>query len=223
VSDDLIKNERNAVMTLRTGVTRYAEHLREAMAHARKDLTAQHRRAEGAVEQRRNALQRAERELKQARAALAQCREDCGGLERQLAAASQCAAQSKQEFDKARRAAQILAQAQRELTSTMQGIESKVGEHSSVASSALADLEARLAELGGGNHLLQKGAAVAIGVATFAELINPVKDIGNALNAVGIQNPVSDPSYTDMVERHDEQALDYVVEQSHERRKDGRS
>lgn len=197
MSGDLVRNERNAVSMLRSAVSRYAENLREAMVQARRDVAARHRDAEAVVEQRRDQLNRADREVQQARAALAQCRFDCGGLERQVVAASQRQNHCRQELAKARRGAQLIAQAQHELTSVMQGIESKVGEHSSVASSALVDLEYRLTALGGGGHgAWQRISGVAVGVATLTELINPGIDIANVVSAAGLQNPIADATYS---------------------------
>lgn len=213
MSGDLIRNERNAVSMLRSAVSRYAENLREAMVQARRDVAARQRDAEGVVEQRRDQLKHADREVQQARAALSQCRFDCGGLEHRVVAASQRQSQCTQELAKARRGAQLIAQAQHELSSVMQGIESRVGEHSSVASSALADLGSRLTALGGGsNGSWQRISGVAVGLATLTELMNPGIDMANVVSAAGLQNPMADATYSQSVARHDGQALDYVVE-----------
>ncbi len=148
MSDDLVRAEVNAVRALKLGVERYAEQIRDALRNARREVAAADRKAQEEVERRRSEVQKREHELRQVETALRrQCQENCGRLQQQVAAAAQRLAEAKQPLDRARKAAQLTATAQSELLQALQAIETTVGEHSSVASSALASLDAKLAEL----------------------------------------------------------------------------
>ena len=173
MSADAVKNEVSAVRDLRGAVRRYAEHIRDADADSRREVAAADHEAREAVERRRSQLHRAEQELRQARSALAQCQENCGGLQRAVADAQERQAQAKRQFDNARRAAQLTSSAQSDLLKVLQTIDAVVGEHSSVASSALATLEIRLCQLphfdlGAAVHNALLGTGVAAEIAVSA-------------------------------------------------------
>lgn len=225
MTDDLVRNEVNALRHLSKGITRYAEQVREALSQARRDILAMQRKAEGVLEVRRSTLQRAERELSQAKAALAQCRES-GELQQRVRVATQWHAEAKPDLDRARRAAQTVEAAQSDLVRVLQTSESAVGEQSSVASSALASLAARLEALphmdvGHAVHNLAVGTAV--GLEIFGATMNLGRVAGNALQAGGIDTPLRDQSISEMVEHDKEEQQHYVIEQNAEREKRVRS
>lgn len=171
MSDDLVKAEAQAVRQLRHAVSRYAEQLREVLAQSRREVAMAERNAQDAVAQRVADVRRAEQELQAAQAALAGCQENCGGLARAVNAAQQLVARAKLQLEHARQAAQLLAVAQSDLLKVLQHVEASIGEHSSVASSALASLDAKLSQLphfdlGAAVHGLVLGAGVAAGLAT---------------------------------------------------------
>lgn len=222
MSDDLVRAEVNAVRALKHGVERYADQVRDALGHARREVAAADRRAQEAVERRRSEVQKREHELRQAEAALRQCQENCGALQQHVAAASRRLAEAKQSLDRARRAAQLTATAQAELLKVLQTTEATVGEHSSVASSALAALDAKLADLPklGISHAIHNLAVgTAVGVEIMGATMNLSPTVGNAFQAVGVSNPLADPSITEMVERQKDQERDYVIEQDYEAKK----
>ncbi|RLV47708.1 hypothetical protein D9V37_16295 [Nocardioides mangrovicus] len=213
---DQVKNERPAVKSLRTGVTRFAETMREAMALARKDLAAQRRSAEQSVESRRSQLQRAERELQNAKSALSQCRDNCGPLRARVSALTARTAECKQQLDKSRRAVQLIAQADHDLGGVMRGIESKVAEHSSLASSALADLDAKIATLRGTfeQHLRSAGTGLVVGAEIFGAGHGAAMDLSNAAHAFDISTSGGDASIADLVERQNETNRHYVLDET---------
>ncbi len=101
----------------------------------------------------------------------------------------------------------------------LQTVESAVGEQSSVASSALASLDAKLASLphvdvGHAVHNLAVGTAV--GVEIFGASMNLGRVAANAATVFGVELPVRDQSVSEMVEHQNEQAADYVIHKSQE-------
>lgn len=222
MTDDLVRAEVNAVRALKHGVGRYAEQIRDELGHARREMAAADRKAQEAVERRRSEAQKREQELRQAEAALRQCQENCGGMQQQVASAAQRLAEAKQLLDRARKGAQLTATAQSELLKVLQTTEATVGQHSSVASSALASLDAKLAELlklgvGHAIHSLVVGAAVTVEI--VGATINLGRTAGNALQAANLNIPLRDHSVTEMVEHRQEQERDYVIEQDFESKK----
>lgn len=214
MSDDLVKAEVQAVRALKQGVGRYAEQIREASAQARREVAAADRKAREALERRRSEVRKREQDLRQVQAALRQCREDCGGLRRQGEAAAQRLAEAREALDHARKAAQLTSTAQADLLKTLQNIEASVGEHSSVASSALASLDGKLAslphfDLGSTVHGLLAGTAVSVQV--LAATANFDRLVGDAAQAVNVNLPGRDHSVTEMVKHRREQEADYVV------------
>lgn len=219
MSDDLVKAEVQAVRALKQGVGRYAEQIRGASAQARREIAAADRKTQEALERRRSEVRKREQELRQLQAALRQCREDCGGLRRQAETAAQRLAEAGQALDRARKAAQLTATAQTDLLKTLQNIEATVGEHSSVASSALASLDSQLAslphfDLGSAVHDLLAGTAVSVetvaAVASFGRLA------GDAAHAVNVNFPIRDHSVAEMVEHRKDQEADYVIKKDTE-------
>lgn len=222
MSDDLVRAEVHAVRDLRQGVSRYAEHIRDAAAQARREVAAADRKAQEAVERRRSQLQCREQEFRVAQAALAQCRENCGGLEQEVNVAGQRHAEAAGLLDRARKAAQLTAAAQSDLLKVLQTVEGKVGEQSSVASSALARLDAKLAELPHFDlgHAVHNGlGGIVVGVEIMGATMNLGRVTGNALAAFDVNTPVRDHSISEMVEHQDESAAQYVVNLQHEAEK----
>lgn len=208
-----------AVRALKHGVERYAEHVRDALGQARRDMAAADRKANEAVEGRRTEMQRCERNFREAEAALRQCQENCGGVQRQVAEAAQRHAEAKQGYDKARKAAQITATAQSELAKAGQTVESAVGQHSSVASSALASLDAKLADLpkfGLGDAVHSALATTAVTAEVLAHTVGFGRIAGNALQAANINNSFKEDSITEMVEHRQDQERDYKVQKDFE-------
>lgn len=222
MSDDLVRAEVHAVRNLRKGVSRYSEHVRDAAAQARREVAAADRKAQEAVARRRSELQRREQEFRAAQAALARCRENCGGLQQQVNVAAQRHAQANGQLGLARKAAQLTAAAQSDLLKVLQTVEGKVGEQSSVASSALARLDAKLAELphfdlGHSVHNVLGG--IVVGAEIVGATMNLGRVTGNALAAFDVNTPVRDKSISEMVEHQDESAAHYVVNLQHEAEK----
>jgi hypothetical protein len=141
--------EVKAIRNLRKAVIRYAEQMREATAAARHDAAAPVKRTAANLQQRKNHLERAIHELQQAQVALAACRDprQLAALQRAVTVAQAHADEARQFHAYAQKAARIAETAQSDLLKTMQALETIVGEHSSVSSSALASLEDRLAEI----------------------------------------------------------------------------
>ena len=222
MSDDLVKAEVNAVRALNLGIGRYAEQIRDAAGHARREIAAADRKVQEAVERRRSEVQKREQDLRQAEAALRQCRENCGGLQQQVTAATQRLAEAKQLLERARKAAELTATAQSDLLKVLQNTEATVGEHSSVASSALASLEAKLAELphfGVGHAIHNLAVGTAVGVEISGATISVGRVAGNALHAANVNFPLHDESITEMVEHRNDQERNYVIEQDFESKK----
>lgn len=222
MSDDLVRAEVHAVRNLRKGVSRYSEHVRDAAAQARREVAAADRKAQEAVARRRSELQRREQEFRAAQAALARCRENCGGLQQQVNVAAQRHAQAKEQLDRARKAAQLSAAAQSDLLKVLQTVEAKVGEQSSVASSALANLDAKLAELPHfdlGHTVHNVLGGIVVGVEITGAAMNLGRVTGNTLAALGVNTPLGDSSISEMREQEDEAAAHYVVNLQYEAEK----
>lgn len=222
MSDDLVRAEVNAVRALKHGVERYAEQIRDALGHARREVAAADCKVQGAVEHRRSVAQKREQDLRLAEAALRQCQDNCGGLHQQVAAAAQRLAEAKQLLDRARKAAQLTATAQSELLKVLQATEATVGEHSSVAASALASLDAKLAQLpkfGVGHAIHNLAVGTAVGAEILGATVNLGRMTGDALQAANVNVPLRDHSITEMVEHRREQERDYVNEQDFESKK----
>jgi hypothetical protein len=247
VSDDLVRAEAHAARALRHGVERYAEHIRGTAAHARREVAAADRNAQEAVERCRSELRHREEELKRAQAALTQClrspRSDCSRLRQQADAAAQRHTEARQRLERARQAAQITSGAQSDLIKALQAVGATVGEHSSVASSALASLDAKLAGLprldadnalssarlavnaapksSGWLHQIAAEAVVTAEVLGASLNLGPVA--GDAGAAVNVNLPARDHSITEMAERQTQQEIDYAGERAAEEAERARS
>ncbi len=222
MSDDLVRTEVNAVRALNHGIGRYAEQIRDAAGHARLEIAVVDRKVQEAVEHRRSELQKREQYLRQVVAALRQCRENCGELQQQVKAAELRLVEAKQLLERARKAAQLTTTAQSDLLKVLQNTEAAVGEHSSVASSALASLDAKLAELphfGVGQALHNLAVSTAVTVEVIGATISVGRVVGNALHTANVNLPLQDESITEMVEHRDDQERSYVIEQDFESRK----
>jgi hypothetical protein len=222
MSDDQHNKEVHAVRALKKAVGRYAEHLREAISQARREIGAASSKAQEAVEDRRRELQRCEQGLLAAQRALAGCHENCGGLQQQQHVAAQRHAEAKLALERARKASQILTSAQSDMLKVLQTVEAKVGEHSSIASSALADLDAKLVSLSAfdlGRTVQNILGGVLAATETSTSAIDLGRVGGNALAAANIITPVRDHSISEMVEHRDEAAQHYVIHQDFETRK----
>lgn len=222
MSDDLVKAEVSAVRALKHGIGRYAEQVRDAATEARRDIAAADSRAQEAVERRRSEVQKREQDLRQAETALRHCQENCGGLQQQVQAASRRLAEAKQLLERARKAAQVTATAQSDLLRVLQTIEATVGDHSSVASSALASLDSKLAELphfGVGSAIHSLAVGTAVGVEIFGATMSLGRVAGNALQVANVNFPIHDESISEMVEHRKDQERAYVIEQEFEAKK----
>lgn len=193
MTDDLVKAEVTAVLALKRGVERYAERVRGGLESARSELDAADRKAQDVVERRRADVKRREQELRSAEAALRHCQENCGGLQQVVAKASQALAEAQQRLDRARKGAQLIAEAKSGFTKAAHTADSIVGEHHSVASAALGNLEGKLRQISGvypamaqavaDIFLTKAGAEMltrAVGAAVGVHDIPPDPMIGNA-------------------------------------------
>lgn len=219
MSDDRVRAEANAVRALKTGVERYAEQVRVAVGHARREVAAADRQAREAVERRRSEVQKREQELRHAEEMRRQCKENCGGHRQRVASCTQGLAAAKQSFDRARKAAQLTATAQSDLLKILQTTEATVAQHSSVASSALASLDAKLAELpkfGVGHAVHNMAAGTVVGVEIFGATMDLGRLAGNALQAANITIPLRDVTITEMVGHREDQERDHVIKQDFE-------
>lgn len=189
--------EAEAVKTLKHGIERYAHQVREASSQARREMADLEHKVVDQVQRRHSELLRAERDLRSAQQALAKCRENCSDLQRQFAQACQHEREARKRYEQSRRAQSVVTQARSDLFHVLQRAESTVAENSSVASSALATLDAKLAEL---PHLSLGGAArgAVLTIATVARLTTPIPDathlVGNALAGIGIPNVAANSS-----------------------------
>lgn len=222
MSNDLVRAEASAVRALKQGIERYTAQIRDALGQARREMAAADRKAQEAVEHRRSEARKREQDLRRAEAALRQCQENCGGPQHEVSAAAQRLAEAQQLLDRARKAALLTASAQSELLKVLQTTEATVGEHSSVASSALASLNAKLASLpnfGAGHAIHNLAVGTAVGVEIFGATMNLGRVAGNALQAVNVDIPLRDHSIAEMVEHRKEQERDYVIGQGIEARR----
>lgn len=200
---DDIKNEASAVKTLGQAIARYAEQVRDAGSDARRDMAAIERSARDEVERRRAQLKQRELRVDSARAALRSGNDESGRLRAALRAAEQARAEAAKSLGSARKASTLLASAQSDLAKALQQSERVVGEHSSVASSALASLEARLSEITGPGHAgflrgVAIGVSVAFKAATAAPDLAPVA--GDFAAALGHENPFQHTSVAELRE-----------------------
>lgn len=214
MSDDLVKAEVHAVRALKHGIGRYAQQVRDAAARARREIAATDRKAQETVERRRSEMRKREQDLRRAEATLRQCRENCGGLQQQVQAASQRLADAQQLLDRATKAAHLTATAQSDLLKTLNNIEATIGEHSSVASSALASLDGKLAALqdfGVGQAMRSLAAGTVAAVEIFGASMNLGRVAGDALQAANVNFPIRDKTISEAVEHQREQEVDYVI------------
>ena len=222
VSADLVKAEVHAVRALKHGIERYAEQVRDAAAHARREIAEADRKTQDAVERRRSEMRKREQDLRQVEATLRQCHENCGELQQQVRQASQRLAQAKQMVDRATKAAQLTATAQSDLLKTLNNIEATIGENSSVASSALASLDAKLAalpHLGVGQATRSFAAGIVGAVEIVGASMNVGRVAGNALQAANVNFPIRDTTISEAVEHQREQEVDYVIKKDLEAKK----
>lgn len=215
MSDSMVKKQGQALKTLRRGVLRYSEQVRDVGTSARSQASDVHRKAEDAVERRRSNLRKCERELSAAQTALAACRENCGGLQRALATAQENCRVAKQQLVRAQKAVQLTAEAQSELAAAHVQAQAAVSEHSSIASSALARLDGMLAAMGQSNFLQGLKGAGQVLVVT-AEVVSAMGDggrlVANAAQALGADTRFADQSVTEMRERNESQQLYHLGE-----------
>ena len=182
--NDQVKAERAALRTLRDAVTRYAEQLRAAMAGARRDADALVKRAAEAERKRRAGLDRAVADLEQAEAALARCRDaqQVAALRGEVAAKRHHADERKRLLGYAKQAVKTAADARSDLLKVIQAQDPAVGEHSSIAAGALAQLESRLASIDPGSlgaHAAQGIKGLMVGGAFFADTVTGAGHVAN--------------------------------------------
>lgn len=222
MADHTVRNEVNAVRSLMTGITRYSEQIRAAVASARNDLRAAQTQAEDTVGRRRKGVQRAERQVAEARDAVANVQDERGRAqaEQRLRAAMQWLGETKQAAYQAQRAVQTIATIRSEIVGVLQAAEHAVAEQSSIASSALASLDAKLRELPHmdlGRSVQHAVAGGLIGMEMFGASMNLGRIGSNALAAGGINPPLRDTSITQLVERDQQEDEDYVIKDTAER------
>lgn len=211
---DTVRNEAKSVRKLKAGVEQYAGQLRAAMHDARHEMAAARRHAADVVQERRSTLRRAEQQLARAQAELACCQENCGGLQRQAQVAAEWVSETKQQLARARKAEQLVADAESALLRSLQRADGVVGEQGSVASAALASLDGKLSTLGslGAGHALHNCAKHAV---LTAEIIGATTGLGraagDALQAANVQNVFADDSLTEMVDNDQQNAAEYVL------------
>ena len=174
--NDQVKAERAALQTLRDAVTRYAEQLRAAIASARRDADALVKRAEEAERKRKADLDRAVADLKQAEAALARCRDEqqAAALRGEVTAKRRHADERKRLLGYAKQAVKTAAGARSDLLKVFQAQDPAVGEHSSAAAGALAQIESRLASIDPGSlgaHSAQGIKGLMVGGAFLADTV----------------------------------------------------
>lgn len=222
MSNDHIKIDVHSVRGLRTAVSRYTEEIQRTSAQSRKRVAAADQIARHAVEQRRAERQKREADLKQARETLARCQGNCGGLQRDVALASERLKVATAALTRARKAEQMTAETQRDLAQALRAIESKVSDHASAAASALADLEARLAALprSGVTDTLR---GIAVGVATFSTVATAIPDaahiVGNAIAASGHPNAFANSSLAEFRQESSAQEQGHWADAELERRR----
>lgn len=146
-----VRAEAAAVHALGVAISRYAEHVRSITEEARRSAVAVERRMTELKEQRRQELDIANRGLELAQQALAACCKGCGPLIAALAEAQGTQQRASHAYQVAARAADVATAAARELSISIQSVESVIAGQSSVATAALQDLEARLREIADAN------------------------------------------------------------------------
>jgi multidrug efflux pump subunit AcrA (membrane-fusion protein) len=142
-----VRAEAAAVHALGVAVGRFAEHIRHSSATARAAARATETRFQQVVQQRRQELNQANRQLAAAQRALDCCRRGCGPLIAAVADAQREQRTAQAAYQDAVRAASIAAAAARELAAAISAVESAVSGHASIAAAALTDLERRLREI----------------------------------------------------------------------------
>lgn len=220
MSDDTVRNESKALRELKGGVLRFAEQMREAIAGARRELVDADRRAQALVDQRRAAVQRAQGEVQRAHAASSDRSRDPAATQQQIKVAREWHAEATRQLEQARRAAQTVASAQADLARALQRTEAAIGENASIAASAIATLDAKLAQLP--NTGTAAGLRHAVhGLIVTGEIVGATAGLarlaGNTLQAADISTPVADHNLVQMVEHDHDQAVDYVIEQTAKR------
>ena len=202
-----VTRELQAVHGLKRGITHFAEQVQSAIDGARKEAANADKKAQEAVERRRSELNKRVADQKAAQDALSQCQENCGGLQRAVADAGRRVGEAQGHLDQARKASHLTSQVQKDLAKVSADALASVKEHASVASSALADLDAKLREIGGpGSAGLLSTVAVGLELVAAVSTFAPV--VGNAMQSAGLQNSMADPSLSSMVERQQGEAED---------------
>lgn len=198
MSDDVVKAEVNAVLTLKHGVEHYSERVRNGLANARRELDAADRKAQDVVERRRSDVRRCEDQLRGAEAALRQCQENCRGLQQAVARAAQALAEAQQRLDRARKGAQLIAEARSGFAKAGQTAESTVGQHHSVASAALSNLEGKLRQLSGVYPMIAKAVADVFLTKAAAEMLT--RGAGAAVGLHDVPDPFVGQASENIVE-----------------------
>ncbi len=196
-----VKNETTAVKILRHAIARYAEQVRDATARSRHEVAAVERSARDEVESRRAQLRRREAAVESARAALRSGDSKDDRLRAAVDLAERARADAAASLDRAKRAATLVASTQADLARAVHHADQVVGQHSSVASSALASLESRLTEITAPAHAgftqgLAVGAAVLLKAATSTPDLGPVA--GDFAAALGHENRWQHSSITEL-------------------------
>jgi hypothetical protein len=169
---DNVQAQVTALRSLRAAVTRYAERMLESMRTARRDADALVKRTEEAVRQRKSELDRAMAGLNQAQAALAACQDErqAAGLRAEVAARQRLFAERKQLYGYAQKAAKTASDTRTNLVKVTQTLEATVREQSSAASSTLASIEDKLAEIALPSAAGQAARRALTVVGTVAEI-----------------------------------------------------
>lgn len=222
MADDIVRNEVNAVRSLKTGITRYSQQIQAAVTSARRDLRAAQAQAEDNLERRRKEVQRAEREVAEAQAAAARIHDErsYASAEQRIRVAMHWLAETRHAANRAQRAVEAIASIQTELASALQTAEHTVAQQSSVTSSALASLDAKLRELphtDPGSRMRHALADGLIGIELATASMNLGRITSNALASAGINLPSRDTSITQMAENNLEEAEEYVITSTAER------
>ena len=211
-----VKAEVGAVKALRSGVTAFSSTLRSTAASAVRETASALQQAKDQLEQRRRRLDGCLRVLQAAERALAQCKENCGGLQQAVAAARRDHDLARRQHSAAQKAVQLIETAHRDLARQASAVANVVQDQGSVASSALADLDAKprkLPDLGLG-ATIRHGAMIAGVLAQVAVAASDLAPLaGNFAQAVGTGNAFADPSQSHMVERSEEQAKGFAGDQ----------
>lgn len=170
-----VKAEIDAVRKLRAATVQYATQLRGVVEAARREIASAQADLRQGVDAHRGNASRAAQNAQRAREAFARCPVDQRDpLRAQLEAAEQSAVNANRLLERARGAEHAGAEASTELVRTLHQVLAAVSEHSSAASTALAELDTRLGELTallgdrGGRSLGERaGRAAQAGVVTL--------------------------------------------------------